>query len=92
MVTQSVKKKIEALKKGDKFYVKENQKTYSVGYKCGWPVYKTVTPNEEITVNDSTTPYVRKPKGKHECFVSGYVMIDGELCCCGVDYENVKIQ
>ena len=91
MVSQSVKKKIASLKKGDTFYVKENQKTYAVDYISGWAIFKIITPNDEITVNCSTTPYVRKPKGKHIHFVSGYVTIDGEECCCGVDYENVKI-
>ena len=91
MVSRTIKKKIENLKKGDKFYVKENQKTYSVGYKNGYYLYKTITPDDEITVNNSTAPYVRQPKGKHQCFVAGSVIIDDEECFCGVDYENVRI-
>ena len=89
MVSPSIKKKIENLKSGDKFCVKEPQKTYSVGYVSGWAIYKIITPNDEITVNCSTAPYVRKPKGEHACFVAGYVTIDGEECCCGVDYTLI---
>ena len=92
MVTRSIYKKIQSLQKGDIIRVKETQKTYSVGWKNGSYLYKTITPGDDITVNNSKAPYVRKTrKDMHDYFVAGSVTVDGEECYCGIDYENVDI-
>jgi hypothetical protein len=92
MVSQSIKKRIESLVKGDIAYVKANQRTYrwySAEHRCD--VSETITPETRVRVNNSTTPYVFKQKGKHQCFLSGYALINGEEYTCGIAYENVDV-
>ena len=92
MVKQSVIKKIKKLKTGDIIHVKENQKTYCMGYNSGWPFYRTITPHDDITVENNQAPYVFKPrKGMHDCFIFGYVTINNEICPCCISYDNVNL-
>ena len=87
MVTRTMLAKIRKLRKGDIVTVISEQYTYG----------KTalIKPGDIIVVNNSDTPYVRKPKGKHTAFLAGYARIKGGIKGvghpCGIDYENVAV-
>jgi hypothetical protein len=80
-VTGSMLAKIRALKAGDYVTVISFQYTYGRS--------ALIKPGTVIVVNNSNTPYVRQPIGKHTGFLSGYALIDGKEHPCGIDYENV---
>ena len=92
MVSRSTMKKIEALKKGDIIHVKEPQKvSYPSSYNQGWPIYKTIQPSDEIRVHCSKAPYIYKQEGRHQCFVAGWALLNGEEHHCTIHYENVQL-